>query len=347
MSMHDPTRGGKPRRLGLYLPFAALIAAVLVWSGVWLWASTQVSGGLDKARAQLAQAGYQLAWKTRQVGGYPFRLDVTLGGVSLREPGGWALQAPRIEAEAPAYAPGNWLVAAPDGLTFVRPEGGPVGVTGRLIRASLTHLTSRPPSFSFEGDDLAFRPAPGAAPFGLTGAGQVEFHLRAGPGDQGGVFATLAGGRPQSESLFARLAGGQPVAMSWNSTLSKMSAFSGADWPDALRRWSDAGGFMTVRDASLRSGDLLVEARSGTLRAGRDGRLEGVLDLKLRQAPRGLTAMAEAGLVPPQAADQASLVTRARQGGGDVADGDLHFEAGRTTLGPISLGPAPKVYDPR
>jgi hypothetical protein len=104
---------------------------------------------------------------------------------------------------------------------------------------------------------------------------------------------------------------------------------------------------MTVRDASLASGDLVVKSRSGTLAVARDGRLEGVLDLSVRQAPRGLSALAGSGLVPPQAADQASLVARARQGSGDLADIDLNFEAGRTTLGPVSLGPAPKVYDAR
>src|ERR1043165_6007216 len=102
MSMHDPRHRGKPRRLGLYLPFAALIVAVAVWSGVWIWAKGRVEHSLDQARAGLGQAGYQLAWKSRHVGGYPFRLDVTLGDVGVREPSGWALMAPRIEAEAPA-----------------------------------------------------------------------------------------------------------------------------------------------------------------------------------------------------------------------------------------------------
>ena len=41
-------------------------------------------------------------------------------------------------------------------------------------------------------------------------------------------------------------------------------------------------------------------------------------------------------------------VAEARQeAGGDLATATLNFEAGQTTLGPVALAPAPKVYEPR
>jgi hypothetical protein len=347
MSMPDPSVTGKHTRLGLYVPFALLLVLIAAWSVYWMVARNELERRLDTAAASLAGQGYQIAWKTRQVGGYPFRMDVTLSDVSAREPSGWALRAPRLEAEAPAYALGDWLVAAPVGATFVRPEGGPVAVSGRLIRASITHLTNRPPSFSFEGVDLAFRPAPGARPFGLTAAQRVEFHLRAGPDDQGGVFFDVEGGQAQLSGLFARIAEGKPVSLSWNSTLSKMSAFSGRDWPDAVRRWTDAGGRMTVRGAAVVAGDALLKVDSGNLGVAPSGRLEGQLNVALRQAPKGLSAMADTGLIAPDAAQAATTVARADQEAGDLVHGAVHFEAGRTTFGPVALGPAPKAYDPR
>ena len=48
---------------------------------------------------------------------------------------------------------------------------------------------------------------------------------------------------------------------------------------------------MTVRDAGLTAGDALVNVKSGTLGAAADGRLTGVLEVTLRQAPRGLDAL--------------------------------------------------------
>jgi hypothetical protein len=222
-----------------------------------------------------------------------------------------------------------------------------VAVKGELIRASLTHLESHPPSVSFEGVKLVFTPAPGAQPFALSSADRVEFHLRAGPDNQGGVFATLNNGRARLSGLFARVAGDKPISIVWNSTLSKMTAFAGPDWPQAVRHWADAGGSMTVRDASVTAGDAVLASKSGSLAVDREGRLLGVLDVTLRQAPRALNALGAEGVIAPEAAQAASAVAQARQGAGEAAQATLNFQAGRTTLGPVALGPAPKIYDRR
>jgi hypothetical protein len=347
MSLPDPSAPRKYRRLGLYLPFAALGLLILAWSAAWIWAKGETARRMDTAVEAWKQAGYQLAWRQRTIGGYPFRMDVTLTDVSLRTASGWGLEAPRIEGEAYMHALTHWIIAAPVGGAFIRPVGGPVDVKGQMIHASLTHLTQRPPSFSFEGVKLTFAAQPGAEPFALTSAERVEFHLRAGPDDQGGVFARLDGGRARAGGLFARLAGDKPVSMVWNSTLSKISAFSGPTWAQAVRRWSDAGGRMTVRNAGLTAGDAVLGVSSGDLGAGADGRLSGVLQVTLRQAPRALAALSAQGAIDQEAAQSATAVTQARQGQGDTAQATLDFQAGRLTLGPVALGDAPRVYDPR
>ncbi len=347
MSLPDPLPPRKFRRLGLWLPFAALGLLIIGWSLAWVWARGQVEHKMDTAVQALGQAGYQLSWKARTIGGYPFRMDVTLTEPRIREPSGWALEAPRIEAEAQMHALGSWLIAAPEGITFARPLGGPVVVQGHLIRASLTHMGQHPPSFSFEGVKLTFAPQAGADPFALSAAERVEFHLRAGPDDEGGVFATVDGGKARLSGLFARVSGDKPIAIVWNSTLSKMSAFHGATWPDAVRHWSDAGGRMTVRQAGITAGDAVMGTNSGTLGVASDGRLSGVLNVTLRQAPRALGAMSDMGAINSEAANAATLVTQARQGSGDAAQATIDFQAGRTTLGPVALGASPKIYNLR
>jgi hypothetical protein len=71
------------------------------------------------------------------------------------------------------------------------------------------------------------------------------------------------------------------------------------------------------------------------------------LQVNLRQGARALTALAAENLVDPDAAKTAGTVVEARQGSGDSAQAAIDFQAGRTTLGPVALGAAPKVYDPR
>ena len=347
MSLPDTAAPRKRLRLGLWLPFVALGLLIAAWSAAWLWARGQTATRMDAAVQALGKAGYRIGWKQRTIGGYPFRMDVTLTEARVHEPSGWGLEAPRIEGEAFMHAIASWLIAAPDGIVFVRPVGGPVAVKGQVIRASLTHPGAHPPSFSFEGVKLAFTPEPGAQPFALATAGRVEFHLRAGPDDEGGVFARVDDGRARLSGLFARVAGGKPVAIVWNSTLSKMSAFTGASWPDAVRHWTAAGGRMSVRQSGLTAGDAVIGVNSGSLGAAADGRLSGALDVTLRQARRGLAAMSDTGLIAQDAAQAATVVAQARQGAGDAAQATINFQAGRTTLGPIALGAAPKVYDPR
>jgi hypothetical protein len=347
MSLPDPASPRKFRRWGLYGPFLVLALAVAAWSAAWVWARGQARGRMDAVVADLAHAGYQIGWKERDIGGYPFRMDVTLTEATIRSPSGWALNAPRLEAEAYMHALGHWLVAAPDGITFVRPEAGPVTVTGKLIRASLTDFDKHPPSFDFEGVNLAFQPQPGAQPFSLSAADRVEFHLRAGPNDEGGVFLRVDNGKARLSGLFARIAGDKPISIVWNATLTKMSAFSGENWPGAVRHWTEAGGQMQVRQAGVTAGDALIGATSGTLTVGSDGRLRGVLPVTLRRAPQALGAMGEQGVLPRDTAQAAADVAQAREGPDRSAQATLDFQAGRTTLGPVAIGPAPKVYDPR
>ena len=347
MSLPDPAPARKPSRLGLYAPIAVLLVLIVGWSGLWLAARSQAQSRMDAAVADLGRAGYQIGWRERDIGGYPFRMDVTFTDLEVREPSGWGLSAPTLEGEAYLLSATHWIIAAPGGLTFVRPQAGPVKVTGRLIRASLSHFDQRPPAFDFEGVGLTFQPAPGAQPFSLSAAERVEFHLRAGPDDQGGVFLKVDNGKARLAGLFARIAGDKPISIVWNSTLSKMSAFAGRDWPSAVRHWVDAGGQMSVREAGVTAGEALIGCNAGTLGVGADGRLRGVLEVTLREAPRALGAMGASGVLPRETAEEAAAVAQAREGADHAAQATLDFQAGRTTLGPVAIGPAPKIYEPR
>jgi len=349
MSVPDPTAPRKPSRIRLFLALGLFLLVVLGWTAVWIWARGEARTRMDAAVETLRKAGYEVSWKDRGIGGYPFRLNVTLTEARVRDRSGWALAAPLLEGQAFMHAPNLWVVAAPQGLTFTRPVGGPVRVSGKLIRASLSHLTNTPPNLSFEGVGLTFEPTAGAQPFGLHAADRVEFHLRQAPsevGDEAGVWLAVKNGKAQLSGLLGRIAGDKPISIEWDGRMSKISAFRGADWPDAVRNWTRAGGRMDVKRGGLTAGDALIGVNSGALSVGSDGRATGVLDVSLRQAPRALDAMSDTGAIPPDRAAAASAVAQARQTG-DLARATLNFEAGQTTLGPVAISPAPKVYDPR
>lgn len=349
MSLPDPAPPRKLSRLGLYGPIAALVILVAGFSAVWLWARAETERRIDAGVAGLKRAGYEIAWKDRKISGYPFRLNVTLTEPTLRHGSGWALDASRLEGQAFMHAPSTWVIAAPDGLTFVRPESGPVRVSGKLIRASLNRMDLTPPNLSFEGIGLSFQAAAGAQPFGLSSAERVEIHLRRAPkevGDEAGLWLSVKNGKAQLSGLLGRIAAEKPVSIEWDGRLSKIDAFKGRDWPDAVRNWVNAGGRMNVKRAGLTAGDAVIGVNSGSLGVDTDGRLSGVLNVSLRQAPRALGVMGADRTILPDQAEAAAAVVTARTTG-DLARATLNFEAGQTTLGPVAIAPAPRVYGPR
>lgn len=277
---------------------------------------------MDRAKA-LQDQGYVARWSSLKVEGYPFRLHLVLIGPRLADSAGWGLQATRLEAEALAYAPDRWVLAAPDGLILTRPGQGALTVTGKAIRASVGGLGSAEPRYAFEGDGLSLTPAPGAAVPAFAAIDKLELHLQPGPNDQAALLVRLDGGTVRPEAGLAKLAAGKPFSLLWDSRLTRLSALRGSNWPGALQAWRNAGGSLTVADARLGLGGLTLQGQGGPLSVDPDGRLQGELPLKLDAGKDSnsalLTALGLLGPVP------------------------LRFQDGRASIGPIPVGAALKI----
>ena len=338
----DPSRK-PPRRVWLWTPYALLVLAVLAWSGWWVFAAHQIAARMDAAQANARKAGFELAWSGRHINGYPFRLDVTLDGARVAETSGWALAAETLKGEAFAYAPDHWVIVASKGVTLTRPGAGAVAVTGQALRASVVAQANGAPRISIEGLKLAFTPQPGAKTFAFSSAGNLGLHLRQAPGGAVELFVQVDQGQAAPSGLLGAVAQGKPVSLAWQATLSKAGEAHGADFPSAVRAWAAAGGALTVERATLTAGQTVVEAKGGPLSADREGYLSGALDLNLKRAPQLITILAAQALIDPQAADSAARVAQARQSTAN-APMALTFQAGRTTLGPVAISPAPKLY---
>ena len=341
-------RQGTPQRasrLGLYGPFITLAIALAAWSAGWWWLKREAEHRVDALAARELGAGGAFTWKSRTVHGYPFRLDVDFTNVAWREPSGWALAAPTLKSEASAFAPGHWVAYAPDGAILGRPMGGAVRITAKTLRASVSDPASHPAAFSLEGIELVFTPAPGASPYFLQSAAELHAHTRAGPSDQGAFLVELDRAMPAPASALGRIAAGKSVTLIADTIYSHAGAFAGPTWARAVDAWAAAGGRLEVRRLHLAASDASFDAKGAGLSASVEGRLDGALNVSLRHGDRMLTALAQTGAVDPYAARLASAVLQAAPAGAPVPDHTtLTFQAGRTTVGPVALGAATKVY---
>jgi hypothetical protein len=175
------------------------------------------------------------------------------------------------------------------------------------------------------------------------GAAELHIHTRAGPADQGAFLVELDRATPTPDSALGRIAAGKSVTLAADAIYSRAAGFAGPTWARAVDAWSGEGGRLELRRLHLAVGDAALDAHGDGLTASRDGRLDGMLDASVRQGDRMLTTLAQTGVVDPAAARMAEAVLQAAPAGG-VGHTTLTFQAGRTTLGPVALGPAPKVY---
>jgi hypothetical protein len=315
----------------------------VAWSLGWFWLRGEVYRRMDASATSLEGSGYRVDWSDRAIYGFPFRVDLVVRNARLREQSGWGLAAPRLEAEAFVFAPDHWIVVAPYGVTLRRRIGGPVVVGAKALRASVSEADASPPRVSVEGVALTFAAPAGARPFGLASAAEFHLHTRAGPQDQGAAYVEIDRAVTTGPGLLTDIAAGSPVTLIGDGTFTQADAMGGVGFAGALRAWSAAGGALTLRRLSLQARAAGLESRSGTLAIGSDGRLDGAMTVSVGGIPRVLGALvADAPLAPEVAkAARAVLAARALK---DSAIVTIHFEAGQTTLGPVAIGPSPRVF---
>ncbi|HEX8568946.1 MAG TPA: DUF2125 domain-containing protein [Caulobacteraceae bacterium] len=332
-----------PSRLWLILPFALVGIVLVAFCAWWFVAANRLQAGIDEAARAHREAGRTLEWRSRRVSGFPFRLKVTFEDLRFASPGGWAVQAPRLEAQANAYRLTHWVGSAPRGLTIVRPVAGAVRIDARVLRASVSGADQNPPRIAVEGVDLRFAPGPGAEPFAFAAAERFELHLRAASGaeEDAEFVVRLKQAAPRPAGLVSFVSAGRAADIVWDSRLTRFDAFKGRDWASAVAAWTERGGHMQVNQASFLAGDVSVRTRDARLSVGRDGRLRGRLDLALNRPLQALTALTQLDGASPDAAATAGAIAQAR---GANAALPLSFEAGVMTIGPVRLGDAPRVY---
>lgn len=334
--------GSRSGRRWLLVPLVLAVVAATAWCAYWFIARDRLLSEFDRVVAAQEADGRRVEFSSRKVEGFPFRLKLVLRQARVSSPSGWALRAPILEAQANAYRLTRWVAVAPEGVVVTRPEAGPLHVQAKVLRASLVAQGQGLPRIAIEGVDLRFVPLEGGEPFLLAGAERVEFHLRPAEDGDAGLLFRVRGGQPRPAGLMAFVSGAQPTNFVWDARLTDVAALRGDTWAEALRGWTQAGGRMEVTSASLQAGDLRAQNKGGVLSVGRDGRLRGRLNVMMN---RPLQALAAFGLIEqtdPNALGAATAVARA--GGEANVEMALGFEAGQFTVGPVAVGPAPKLF---
>lgn len=317
-----------------------VLALGLLWGGYWFVGARALRNATEAWFATQNSIGLVAETSGISVAGFADRFDMTINDIHLADPvSGWGWTAPFTQLLAMTWKPWHMIAALPHDQVVEVPDGQKVRVASTRLMASLLMrptLALPPDRIVVEGETLALSSDAGWT----AGAEKVVLAIA---NDPTRVNTQRLGadvvGLTVPETL-AHLPGLGPtiatVHVDASSTLSVP-----LDWVMVDPRVLE----VTLREMHLVWGAIDLTA-SGSVKADTNGMPVGEIDLALK-GWRSLPAVVVAlGLVPAknQAMVESGLEFLSKTGADpEVLNLPLIFKSGEMSLGPLPLGPVPRL----
>jgi len=321
-----------------------VLALAVLYGGYWLIASRGVESTVEAELARLQQAGLADVADV-SLTGFPSRFDLTFDAPAMLDRSGlYGWRAPFLQVFALSYRP-NHIIAVWPNEQEVMLAGLPLTLTSTDMRASakVAGTDAALDRVVFVAKSIGLEP-PDATGLAIEEARMATQRLDAeGARHELGLALLRLSPDP---ALRAALdpSGALPDTLDWlrlDADLSfdkPLDRFAAGSGPPRLRA-------IDLRELSLRWGDLSVEGK-GPVEVDAAGRLVGRIDLVVKEWRHLVRFAAIAGMVRAEIAPTFEAALEQI----DEADGDpevlrvpLTWKNGRTSLGPIPLGPAPRL----
>ncbi len=256
----------------MYGPVAALALLVTGYSLYWQASANVLAAGLDKANGKEVMPGIVFAFAEKEIGGFPFRLDAELDGVTFAHhgpDGETAWRTEKLALHMLSYGPNHFLFETTGLQTFDWP-----GTDGKPHVLYMTSGTARASAILHDGKlvrfdlDFVLLQAQDADPQAALGrailAESAQFHFRSNDDHTLDVAVKVEGGRigPGYEPT---LGPDLPLftfkgSLSHGETLDALRA--GADsFANAVESWRIANGALDISEITMRWGDLQADGK--------------------------------------------------------------------------------------
>ncbi|SFR10242.1 DUF2125 domain-containing protein [Poseidonocella sedimentorum] len=326
----------------------AIVGVVLVgliaWCGYWVWGARAKSAAVEAWFEARRAEGWQADHAGISVRGFPSRFDTVIDAPLLADPEtGLLFSAPEMRLVMLAYRPTHVIALLPETWRIATPQDK-IDVTSPDLRASLVlapGLALEAERITIAGTQLRLAAQSGwqvAAPE-LSLAAERQ----AGEGDAQYRIG-LAAEDIRLDPAPRSLRDGLPDSLG-ALRLDMDAAF---DRPWDRRALEDARPQPRLLDIRLAraSWGALELAATGEMEIDARGTPDGDLTLQARNWRAMLALAAEAGALPEVLVDQIAGglgLLAGLSGNPDRLELPLRFDDGQTRLGPITLGPAPRI----
>ena len=364
------------RRRYIILLFVVL-AVVVGWTGFWKFAADKAQHTIDGWRAREAKSGRIYSCGSQDLGGFPFRIEVTCGQASAifrsNEPP-LELKADRLLVVAQVYQPGLIISEFHGPLTIGQPGKAPEFLASwKRGQTSLRGTPAAPQRASLVFDDPVVDRMSGAGRENLLRARHIEFHGRIAEGSvTNKPVIEVAVQVGQASAPARHRAAVPPIDASATAPLRGFSVFSPKPWAARFREIQAADGRIDITTVRIQQGDILAIG-TGTLSINGNGRLEGQLRITMAGLEQFLAAIGAQQKIQasPHMDKLAGALDRVAPGLGEVArqqaganlsaginmlgeqttlEGKravtlpLRFTDGAVFLGPIPIGNTPALF---
>jgi hypothetical protein len=354
-----------------------VLAVIAGWAGFWKFAADKAQQTIDGWRAREAKSGRIYNCGSQDVGGFPFRIEVTCDQVSAifrgNEPP-LELKADGLLVVAQVYQPGLIISEFHGPLTVGEAGREPEFLANwKLAQSSIRGTPAAPQRASLVFDDPVVDRMSGTGRENLLRARRIEVHGRIAEGsvtNKPVIEVAVQLGQVSAPALHR--AAVPPIDAAATALLRGLNDFSPKPWAARFREIQAADGRIDITNVRVRQGDILAVG-AGTLSINRNGRLEGQLRITMAGLEQLLTAIGAQQKVQasPNMDKLAGALDRLAPGLGDVArqqaganlsagismlgeqttlEGKravtlpLRFSDGAAFLGPIPIGNTPALF---
>ncbi|WP_417718408.1 DUF2125 domain-containing protein [Salipiger sp.] len=311
-----------------------VIVAGLAWSGWWVYAAWSQRSAVEAWFADRRADGWEAGYDDLSVRGFPNRLDITFTGLTLADPDTRIVwEAPFFQILQLSYGRGHEILVWPDSQTLTTPNGRHE-ITSEGLRASLIHDGDLVQRATLEASVLNIGGESPLAMAGLTAAIGILSDRRYHLGLRADALATNRGDlivdggtTTDSAALDAEVALDAPLRLS--------------DPLPQPRR-------IDVKLAEYRAGKLEVNL-AGAVDIDAEGRPDGRITVRAVNWRELIGLARESGQLQDSMADvleDGLTLVAGLSGNRNTLDLPLDFSGGKTWLGPIPLGEAPRLRLP-
>ena len=261
------------------LAVAGVIAVIAAWSVAWWYIADTAGTVIDRTIADLRRGGTVIACGGREIGGWPFRIEVRCAPLALKAPDGTTLTVAAARAVALVYKPRHIIVEADAPAEIARGGRAPGAIAWSLGHASIIVGDHGPRELSVALEDPRIS---GFGPLGLkdVAAKQVQFHMREAPDRPGAIDIALS----IADLVESPVPLGAPIGAGLQARL-PANVMANTAGPVALTALAAGGPAVDIASAHLEA-DTARLALGGHLELNAAGAAEGKLDLRVTDASR-------------------------------------------------------------